>query len=135
MKDVGVAIREYLLSNNEVSALVDDRVFVAELPESEHGAMPRACVLLMEAGGAMIFDYEHLSIPRFDIFCYGKNRMESAEVDAAVWDALHYLRRANVANTLVYSVNVGGRRLFKVADTGWPVSHRACQVLASIKDA
>lgn len=136
LKDIGVAVRQYLLNDSTVAALVGDRVFVDDLPEEEDEHMPRNAVVLRSAGGPESRDWTHLQRQRYDVLCYGATRYDAGEVDGAVAETLHYLKRTVVKETLLSSVMVGGgAQSFKDAQTGWPIKLRTILVYGSMKTA
>ena len=51
MSNAAIAIRSRLLANASVVALVSDRAYVAELPQSEAANMPRSSVVIRLTGG------------------------------------------------------------------------------------
>lgn len=136
MKDISVAVRRFLLVDAGVSALVDDRVYVDDLPAEQDQNMPQNCVVLRSAGGPALPDYTHMQRQRYDVLSFGKTRYEAGRVDSAVAEAFHYMRRTVVEDTLLHSTVInGGASSFKTARTGWPVKMRSIIVNGSINEA
>jgi hypothetical protein len=136
MQDAAVALRRFLLSDAAVGEHVGERVYVDDLPAGQNEYMPRAAVVLRSAGGEELLSYNLNMTARIDVLSFGATRYEAGEVDRAVTEALHYLRREVVESTLLHSVVVtGGPNSFKAADTGWPVKMRTVVVRASMKKA
>jgi hypothetical protein len=125
-----------LIEDAEVSGEVEGRVFVDDLPSVENERMPRKAVMLRSAGGEAMSGYNHNLTLRVDVLSFGGTRYEAGQVDLAVTEAIHYLKRKVVNNTLLHSVVInGGSQTFKMADTGWPVKMRSVIVRASLKEA
>jgi hypothetical protein len=135
IQDISAAIRKLLLQDPTVDGAVNGRVYVEELPESEHKEMPRACVVLKEAGGLPIMSWEPYLNPRYDVFCFGKDYYEAGEVDRAVTEVLHNMDRKVVNKTLLHTAVIQGARFFKTGDTGWPVKHRSLSLIGSTTEA
>lgn len=127
-----VAIRTLLLTDTEVAALVDSRVFVAELPGGETPHMPRAAVVLSEAGGRGSRGFARIGDTRVDVRSYGGDLVQSWQVHAAVHEVLKQLRRSRVGEALVYTVTVeGGPLRLREPQVEWPLVLRTYQVTAA----
>lgn len=135
IQDLSAALRILLMEDPTVNELVGERVYVEDLPEADHDDMPRACVVIRQAGGLPVRSWEPYQNPRYDIFCYGKDRYESGKVDRAVTEKLHNLDREVANSTLLHVAVIQGARSFKEGDTGWPVMHRSINLLGSNKEA
>lgn len=129
MQDAGVALRLLLLSDTDVNYLTGGRVYVEDIPDSEIVNMPRACLVIRANGGIEQNDFGPIAVPRYDLWSYGADRIEAAEVDRAVWDYLHYVDNVEENNTLIHTVILsGGPRSAKEPGTEWPVQIRTCTV-------
>jgi hypothetical protein len=135
IQDLSAALRTLFMEDPTVNGLTGDRVYVEELPEAEHGKMPRACIVIVQAGGLPVRSWEPYQNPRYDIFCYGKDRYEAGKVDRAVTEKLHNLDREVVNSTLLHVAVIQGARAFKAGDTGWPVVHRSINLIGSNNEA
>lgn len=135
IQDLSAALRILLMEDPTVNGLVEERVYVEDLPESEHSKMPRSCIVIRQAGGLPVRSWEPYQNMRYDIFCYGKDRYESGKVDRAVTEKLHNLDREVANDTLLHIAIVQGARSFKAGDTGWPVVHRSINLIGSNKKA
>lgn len=136
MQDVATALRQFLLNDAGVAELVEDRIYVDDLPMDENDKMPRNAVVLRSAGGDTLPSYNHNVTARFDVLAFGETRYTAGQVDRAVAEACHYLRRTVVESTLLHSVTItGGPQTFKAADTGWPIKMRTIVVRGSMTEA
>lgn len=127
-----VAIRTLLLADVEVAELVDTRVFVAELPSGETPHMPRAAVVLSEAGGRGSRGFSRIGDTRIDVRSYGADFVQSWRLHAAVHEVLKQLRRSRVGDALVYTVTVeGGPLRLREPQVEWPLVLRTYGVTAA----
>lgn len=132
MQDIAAAVRQYLLNDPDVDYHTGGRVYVGDIPDAEIANMPRQCLVIRARGGIEGNDFTSFAAPRFALWSYGSTRYEAGLVDGAAWNALHYMNRATVNDTLLHSaVLVAGALAEKEQDTGWPVQIRQTTVYAS----
>jgi uncharacterized protein DUF3168 len=118
-----------LLADDAVTALVDERVFGAELPAEEAKEMPRAAVVVSPAGGPGrpgTVKYRRL---RVDTTCFGVDLLESWQVHAAVREALETLahRDGSLFSILMASEAANARDQAKQ----WPTCYASYRVLTA----
>jgi hypothetical protein len=126
------AVARYL--KNTVT-LAEGRVFRPELPKSEDDDMPRACIVVVAAGGGHMFGGDRL--PAFDslmdINCYGSTRLEAEDVadEAQYW--LRELAHETFEGTLLHWARIVGAVKSTVdKETMWPYAPVEIQVMHSI---
>lgn len=130
------ALVAYLRADPDTTSLTGGRIFGQELPETEAGPMPRACLVLTDAGGAPLGpganDAVPVSVTRVDVRAYGATPQEAKAVSLAAHAALKGLRRAVVGQALLHSATVaGGPNYLRDPDTAWPFVLSTYQVLAA----
>jgi len=131
MIDILAAVIRYLKEDTDVAFQTSGRIYGSEIPAAETAEMPRKCLLIRDAGGREAADFVPLASPRFDFFSYGATAYEAAEVDRALWEALHNLSREEANDTLLHSATISGGRLpWKEPATGWPGFVRSAVVQA-----
>lgn len=135
MVDALAGIVAYLLAEEDLSELVEQRIFGGELPEDEHDAMPRKALVLTFAGtGAGVGEQGDapLQSVRVDAWAYGEDYYEAGQVYAAARKALKGLRRVVAADCLLHSAQVsGGPIQRRDPETGWRLVWSSYLVLAS----
>lgn len=129
------AIRTVLLADPAVSALVDTRIWGAEVPTepiNEVKLMPRAGVVLNPSGGPGGEGYNEFGKQRIDTLCYGATLMEAWHVHLAVYAVLKQLRRQKAANVLLHSADPAAKGASgRDPVTQWPVTLSSWLVLCS----
>lgn len=131
MIDILAAVIRYLKADADISYQTGGRVYGVEIPAAEIADMPRKCLLIRDAGGREAADFVPHAAPRYDFFSYGATPYEAAEVDRAVWEALHNLSREETDEVLLHSAAISGGRLpWKEPHTGWPGFVRSAVVQA-----
>jgi hypothetical protein len=135
--DIG-GIISYLKDDAEVAALVGTRVFGFEIPGSEADDMPRATVLINDAGlGNQDGSWGATGNTLKDVRCYADSPYESARLFDLVRSKLKQLTRTEVTPTgikaiLLYSaIQVTGRFTTREPDTEWPVSFGTFNIMVS----
>lgn len=118
-----------LLADNAVAALVDERVFGAELPADEAKDMPRAAIVVSPAGGPGrpgTVKYRRL---RVDTICFGADLLESWQVHAAVREVLETLahRDSSLFSIEMSSEAANARDPVKQ----WPTCYASYRVLTA----
>ena len=134
MPDPVTAAMAILAADSDILALTGGRVFGGLLPESEQPNMPRAGVVVREAGGGLIGTaWENFIDVRLDMFAYGATVREAFEVSRAVHAAMKNLTRTTTANGAVvhWAKQDGGPFQALDPDTTWPSVFSSWQVLVS----
>lgn len=81
--DVVAAVRQMLLDDAAISALVTDRIWGGSLPRSEDASMPRKNIVISRGGkapSAGTNSYIGIQRVRLDIRCYGEDPFEAGTV-------------------------------------------------------
>ena len=122
-------IRALLVADAAVSALVAERVFHSDLPESESSSMPRQAVVVAQAGGPGRHKKLKTRSIRLDTLCYGATLYESLQLHLVVREALETLARTSGSVKSVEMVTDGlnGRDPLKQ----WPVCFASYRVLTT----
>ena len=126
---VGAVIAVLRAENVEAS----DRVWYAELPKSEHAAMPRKNVVVRKAGGFTAdrarVRYQH---QRVDIFCYGETPKEAATLELAVYDALKQMVPYDEGACRIWDAEVSSGAIdLREQETQWPLVFRSYVIAAA----
>ena len=122
-------IREVLLADAAVEALVGTRVFHSELPESESASMPRQAVVVAQAGGSGRPKTLKTRAIRLDTICYGATLYEAQRLHDTVREAVETLARTSGSVKAIETVSDGqnGRDPLKQ----WPVCFASYRVLTT----
>lgn len=128
--DPTAALAAYLLAQPAVSAIVAGRVFRPDLPASEDKLMPRACIVVREAGGGNLFGPSNIGWgdPRIDLICYGARRLEADQLAREVALALKALRRQTLEGCALQWARPSKPLPLIDQDTQWPYSLVSAQV-------
>lgn len=124
-----------------VAALVDTRVFGAELPRDQVEDMPRKGVIVRLSGGVTpVGGYVEVTAERVDAISWGATPYEADTVSLAVRGALKRVRRQVVdvdgTGVLIHSAEeAGGRLSIRDQETNWPAITQAFQVLYALQAA
>lgn len=129
--DPTTAVAGYLLA--QVGSLVEGRVFRPRLPDTEEANMPRACLVVMPAGGYARFGGATLAVgdPRVDVLAYGSTELEAQNVAREALLALKRLRQHVVEGCRLYSARVSGVVPLIDPDTAWPYTMVTAQVMCA----
>ena len=132
-KDPLVALKTLLLANDDVKALVDTRVYIAELDAEDSKDMPQAAIVLQNSPGATApKGCMKVGAVTFDLWAYGANTEQASTVDRAAYGLLKFLLRKDVDNTLIHSVTpISDPVYLRDEDTKSPVYIRSYSVLAA----
>jgi hypothetical protein len=126
--DPVVAMVELVRCTAGLSAAAGGRVFGAELPAKEQGAMPRGAVVVAVAGiGSMPpggGDVTAVRSTRIDVRCYGETPAQAGELGAMIDRHLHVARRQTLPGGIVvwHATRVAGPVAYRSAPGDWPVS-------------
>jgi len=130
MSNAAIAIRSRLLANASVVALVSDRAYVAELPQSEAANMPRSSVVIRLTGGIVQSHFLPYLPQRLDVIAYGSTFGEADDLDRAIAQDLHMLDGATYDGVAIRGVDVGGSYTARDPTFGWPYQWRTYDVHA-----
>lgn len=120
------ALVVFLKADAAVAALVDTRVYGAELPPSEATAQPRKCVVVTASGGGGAGpgdrSYMRVARIRFDVKAYAETPYAAWEVHLATLDALKHMERSVNNATLLHNATIsGGPNQLRDPDLDWPL--------------
>lgn len=130
MSNAATAIRARLLANTGIVESVDDRVYVAELPQPEAVNMPRLAIVVRLTGGIVQSHYLPYLPQRIDVIAYGATFGEAAELDDAIARDLHQLDGAAYDGIDIRGVDVGGSYTARDPTFDWPYQWRTYDVHA-----
>lgn len=135
MVDLAKALRSYLLDDGDVHELVDGRVYVGELPDTEIPEMPRSAVLIALDGGVEAPGPGSTIRVRGHVVCFSDSYANAAEVDRAVYQAFKDLDRVTVEGVLIHGAALaGGASATRTPNEGWPAQTRAVTVTADDRE-
>lgn len=131
MTDIIAALITFLNADDDITALVNERIYAGELPRSETEYMPRKVVVLRYSGGIEDNSFVPVARPRVDITSYGESYHEAGKVDRAVYTALKAMDRQTTDTVLLHGVALsGGPIMLKDPQTNWPYQWRSATVTA-----
>ena len=131
MTDIIAALITFLNADDDITALVNERIYAGELPRSETEYMPRKAVVLRYSGGIEDNSFVPVARPRVDITSYGESYHEAGKVDRAVYTALKAMDRQTIDTVLLHGVGLGGGPIMlKDPQTSWPYQWRSAIVTA-----
>lgn len=128
------AVADFLKAHAGVSALVDDRIFPAELPTATNLTHPFKAIVIRRAAGMNgkggLLELEQSTI---DVFSYGETPYEAERVRLAVREALKYdAVRKKQGNVLLHSFEPnGGASNMRDPDTAWPYVVETWRMIAA----
>lgn len=122
-------IRALLVADPTVSALVSDRAYLHELPESESPNMPQQAVVLTQAGGPGRPKTLKTRTIRLDTICYGATLHESYQLHQAVREVVEALARRSNSVISVETVSDGQNARDPLKQ--WPVCFASYRVLTT----
>lgn len=126
-----IALVDYLAADSDVASLSGSRVFGAELPGEEADDMPRAAVVVQDAGGQGNRGEMHVYNWRVDVFAYGADLQEAKQLQLACIGALNRIRRVVVNNTILYSASGTGPYPGRDPVAYWPYSRTTWSIETS----
>jgi len=130
--DPTAALAAFLLSN--VGSLVDGRVFRPKVPRTEDEFMPRACIVVRNAGGYQLFGDSYLPVgdPRLDVIAYGGSDLEADNIARECLLALKGLQTSVWADCVVHWCKISAGIIPLVdQETNWPFSQFSTQVMVT----
>lgn len=130
MNDVAIVIRDFLLADAGLVALVGDRIH-AEKSNPPAGYKPSAgpCICFKVRGGG-ISSSDALLLPSVQFLCYAADEVTANTVYQALVEALHNGRGAEMR--WGQSETLG--QTLRDPETGWPfvLCHFTCSIVASL---
>ena len=93
MVDTNQVVREYLIDQAGITALVSDRVYAAN-PLPENVDLP--CISFFTRGGTSIPSVPQIVVPSVQFSCWANDPIEARQVYRALYDELNGLYDANV---------------------------------------
>lgn len=110
-----------------------NRVYYAELPQSEIANMPRQAIVVRKVGG---FTSDRARVryqkQRIDVKCYGETPYEAAEIELAVYDALKQMEPQDVDTCRIWDAEVSSGAIdLREPDTQWPLVFRSYVISAA----
>lgn len=134
MSDVIGALRDYLLSEGDVTTLTGARIYGGSIKDTDVAAMPRATVILSPAGGGLLGNaYQDYGDTRVDVDCYGEDSFQAYALYLAVYAALKHLRRTIAGDQVLLHWARASSKGTEARDpeTDWPLVTSSWQVLAA----
>ena len=121
MQDAQAATIALLKRDDDVLALVKDRVWGEKMPKLEASAYARGNVVVRHAPGiAGPGGFLDVVVTTFDVFCYAETPFAAKALHLEVYRALKRARRQVVEDTLIHSYEqVGSARATVDPDTQW----------------
>ena len=121
MQDPMTATLALLKRDDDVLALVKDRVWGDKMPREEASAAARPNVVVRHGPGtAGPGGFIDVMVTTFDIFCYAETPFQAKSLHLEVYRALKRARRQVVEETLLHSYEpVGSPRATVDPDTQW----------------
>lgn len=130
-----VGVRAYLLAQSGFSAMVEGRVYAAEMPDAESRNQPRRALLIRASGGASLTGQSTMEhdARRIDVFAYGPTPLAAANVMAMADLLLRRLKRGVYDDVLIHCVNsAGGAAQDREPGTEWPRHFQSFQALYAL---
>lgn len=124
--DVVTAVQSWLADGGALAEAAEGRFFGHGLPDDEAQSMPRACVVITDAGGYTDDLPEAMDRGRVDIRAYGETRDVAKRVAVLVRARMRELTRT-VRHGVVLSAasRVGGYIPYSEPIGGWPAVLRS----------
>ena len=131
------ALRHVAINTNEIFALVEDRVYVNQIPAADIKKAdvkhpPKMLVIRMGGGGGKA-DLLPLVDRVIICNCYGEDDFEAERVQRAVEQRFTMLDREIVDNVLIHHINPTGGPLPNVEpDLVWPIISQSFTTTADV---
>ena len=129
------ALRDLVIADATINALVEGRVYVNEIPKAVIEAAdtfhPQKMLVLRQAGGTAKQDYLPIDQPLVTALCYGESDFEAERVRRAVWTRFNGLSREIVSDVLIHHINpTGGAIPLREPDIVWPATAQSYSIMA-----
>jgi hypothetical protein len=132
MIDIYEGVREFLLADADVVAMLEGGIYVGEIDGAEIDLMPRRTAIITQAGGMDNNSFLQVGSPRMEIWCYGESYFDAAKLDRMICAAMAAMCRKKVNDVLLHTAaRSGGPWSARDAETNWPVVHRSYTVTAA----
>jgi hypothetical protein len=131
------ALQTVAINTPEIFALVEDRVYINEIPEDEIEKAdthhPPKILVIRQGGGGGKAD-RLVVVDRVIICnCYGETDYEAEQVQLAVEQRFTFLEREIVDDVLIHHINPTGGPLPNVEpDLVWPIVSQSYTVKANV---
>ena len=137
LQDFGAVLLDYLRRDPQIYRLVEDRMYLWEVPAEYARVDFGPAVLLVPSGGLPIRDYTPRTRVRYDCHSYGPEFGQAGELDWRIFARLNYIRsRVETDTAIVYRVeHDGGPVSQRNENDRWPYIWRSFQVTGSPKAA
>lgn len=119
------------------AGLAGGRVFGGSLPQEENEHMPRAAVVVRDAGGAGTFGGGYLPTvdDRVDVRCYAASEYAAKQLSVAVSLVLHRARDFTTGHgRVLWARRAGGPVAVRETQTGWELNLTSWQVYGTWLD-
>ena len=131
------ALRTMAITTPAIFGLVQDRVYVNEIPLSivraEDTRRPRKMLVLRQAGGGGKADLMPVFNYTIDALAYGEDDLEANKLLLAVTERFITLSRETHNNVLIHHLNTTGGPIPSVEpDLVWPVIAQSFTTLADV---
>ena len=93
MVDTNQVVRDYLIDQAGITALVDERVYAAN-PLPQNATLP--CISFFTRGGTSIPSVPTILMPSIQFSCWADDPIEARKIYRALYDELNGLYDANV---------------------------------------
>lgn len=130
--DLEAGLIALLLADAAIAAIVEDRVFGAELPADQARHMPRAAIVVAKSGGPSLTggSFAEHDAQRVDLFAYGGTPWAAEQLRGLAALTFRRARRAVWAGCLIHSINpAGGSANARDPDAAWPRAFQSFQVM------
>lgn len=130
--DPAAGLIAFLKADADTAALVEDRIFAAELPEEETAGRVRKALVIRASGGIQLLagTFVNHETARFDVFAFGETPREAARVLSTAALALRQLRGSVHAGCLLHWANpASGPISGREPVTEWPRQFQSFQVM------
>ena len=143
MKDGMAALRQVALADSDISAMVDDRVFVGALSKAAADAeaalggtrAPRPILVLEHGGGPANLDLLPVDTWSIVVTCYAQTFRKADELRRAVWQRFRHLIRERFADVLIHRINPeSGALSRREGEIVWPAYSQIFSVLADVDE-
>ena len=126
-----------VLGTTAITDLVDDRVYINEIPEEDIEAadtrQPPKILVIRQAGGGAKADIMPIVDRTFIAVCYGETDYDANLVESAVAQRFTLLARETFDDVLIHHINPTGGPIPSVEpDLVWPVIAQSYTVTADI---
>ena len=139
MRNLMGALLTLVLTDSDITDLVEDRVYVNRIPrdviEAADTFHPPQILVLRQAGGFGKTDLLPTTDQSVNALCYGENDHEADEVRRAVWQFFVNVSRETHDSVLIHHINPTGGPIPSVEpDLVWPAVAQSYTVKADVME-